>query len=147
MKEIINEKIGKSHLERKAIIYIRQSSERQVQHHVESGRIQYELTNRAESLGWKNPIIIDEDLGESANIYSQRSGFQSIVTQVSMADVGIVISLEATRLARNNRDWYHLIDLCTIFDTLIGDKFIYDPNYPNYFLLIITIWCFRMRIA
>jgi len=137
MKEIINEKIGKSHLERKAIIYIRQSSERQVQHHVESGRVQYELINRAESLGWKNPIVIDEDLGESANIYSQRSGFQSIVTQVSMADVGIVISLEATRLARNNRDWYHLIDLCTIFDTLLGDHHtVYDPKDPNDRLLL-----------
>ena len=66
-------------------------------------------------------MIIDEDLGKSADYDSERSGFQRLVTQVGMADVGIVISLEATRLARNNRDWYQLIDLCTIFDTLIGN--------------------------
>jgi len=137
MKKIINEKIEQCHLIRKAVIYIRQSSQRQVQHHIESGRLQYELTDRANALGWTKPIIIDEDLGKSADIYHERSGFQSLVTRVSMGDVGIVISFEATRLAKNNRDWYHLIDLCTIFDTLLGDhQSIYDPKDPNDRLLL-----------
>ena len=132
MPEIINDKIKEHHLGRKAIVYIRQSSEMQVHRHAESGRLQYALTERARSLGWSNPIIIDEDLGKSAAYYSERSGFQRLVTDVSIADVGIVLSLEATRLARNNRDWYHLIDLCTIFDTLIGDhQSIYDPKRPQ----------------
>jgi DNA invertase Pin-like site-specific DNA recombinase len=137
MKKIVNEKIEECHLVRKAVIYIRQSSERQVQHHIESGRLQYELTDRANVLGWANPIIINEDLGKSADIYYERSGFQSLVTRVSMGNVGIVLSFEATRLARNNRDWYHLIDLCTIFDTLLGDHHaIYDPKDPNDRLLL-----------
>jgi len=126
-----------SHLTRKAIIYIRQSSERQVRENVESGRLQYKLTERAASLGWSHADIIDEDLGRSASYDSERSGFQRLVTQVGMGDVGIVISLEATRLARNNRDWYQLIDLCTIFDTIIGDhNTIYDPKDPNDRLLL-----------
>ncbi len=137
MERIANEKIGECHLNRKSIVYIRQSSERQVQRNMESGRLQYDLTNRAGSLGWKSPIVIDEDLGKSAGYYSERSGFQSLVAQVGMGDVGIVISLEATRLARNNRDWYHLIDLCTVFDTLIGDhQSVYDPKDPNDRLLL-----------
>lgn len=77
MKKIGNEKIKECHLVRKAVIYIRQSSERQVQHHIESGRLQYELTDRAHVLGWSNPIIIDEDLGKSADIYSERILFKS----------------------------------------------------------------------
>jgi DNA invertase Pin-like site-specific DNA recombinase len=128
----MDEKIRENHLNRKAFIYIRQSSERQVQQHAESGRIQYALVERARSLGWEHPVTIDDDLGKSAAWYSERSGFQNLVTRVSMGVVGIVISLEATRLARCNRDWYHLIDLCTIFDTLIGDhQGIYDPKNPN----------------
>jgi DNA invertase Pin-like site-specific DNA recombinase len=137
MKTIVNDKIHPEHLCRKAVIYIRQSSERQVQHHRESTRVQYALTERANLLGWTNPLIIDEDLGKSAGYDSERSGFQRVVTQVGMADVGIVISFEATRLARNNRDWYHLIDLCMIFDTLIGDhQSVYDPKDPNDRLLL-----------
>jgi DNA invertase Pin-like site-specific DNA recombinase len=137
MNTILNNKINPSHLCRKAVIYIRQSSERQVQHHTESTRVQYALSERANLLGWKSPNIIDEDLGKSAGYDSERSGFQRVVAQVGMADVGIVISFEATRLARNNRDWYQLIDLCTIFDTLIGDhQSVYDPKDPNDRLLL-----------
>jgi len=137
MKEVVHEKIRESHLSRVAYIYIRQSSERQVQNHQESSRVQYALTERAQSLGWKNPITIDEDLGKSAEYFSTRSGFQTLVSQVSMGEVGIVISLDATRLARNNSDMYRLIDLCTIFDTLIGDhQGIYDPKDPNDRLLL-----------
>ncbi len=137
MKAIISEKIRKTHLARKAVIYIRQSSERQVREHIESGRLQYMLTERAAALGWSQAVIIDEDLGKSAGYDSERCGFQRLVTWVGMADVGIVISFEATRLARNNRDWYQLIDLCTIFDTIIGDhQTVYDPKDPNDRLLL-----------
>ena len=137
MKTIISPKISDCHLARLAIIYIRQSSERQVHQNVESTRLQYALVEHAEQLGWAQPLIIDEDLGKSAGYEAQRSGFERIVTQVCMSEVGIVISLEATRLARNNRDWYHLIDLCMIFDTLIGDhQGVYDPKDPNDRLLL-----------
>jgi DNA invertase Pin-like site-specific DNA recombinase len=137
MKVTLNPKISDYHLARAAIIYIRQSSERQVQQNVESARLQYALVERAAQLGWSQPLVIDEDLGKSAGYEAQRSGFQRLVTQVSMGKVGIVISLEATRLARNNRDWYQLIDLCTIFDTLIGDhQGVYDPKDLNDRLLL-----------
>jgi len=137
MKTIISPKISDCHLARLAIIYIRQSSERQVHQNVESTRLQYALVEHAEQLGWAQPLIIDEDLGKSAGYEAQRSGFERIVTQVCMSEVGIVISLEATRLARNNRDWYQLIDLCMIFDTLIGDhQGVYDPKDPNDRLLL-----------
>lgn len=132
MEQTMNQKIRESHLARNAIIYIRQSSEHQVRNNKESTYLQYSLKDRAIGLGWPHPLIIDEDLGKTAGYYAERPGFQRLVTQVSMGDVGIVISLEATRLARNNRDWYHLIDLCTLFDTLIGDhQTIYDAKDPN----------------
>ncbi len=133
MGEIISsEKVKKNHLQRKAIIYIRQSSEIQVQNNIESRHLQYALRDKVKGLGWNEVIIIDEDLGKSASYFSERTGFQKIVTQVSMGEVGIVVSLEASRLSRNNRDWYHLIDLCSVFDTLLGDdQAIYDPTDPN----------------
>ncbi len=132
MQTAMNSKINDSHLSRKAVIYVRQSSERQVKQHVESGRLQYGLTQRARDLGFKNTVVIDEDLGKSAGYDSQRPGFNNLVSMVSLKEVGIVISFEATRLARNNRDWYHLMDLCSLFDTLIGDQqVIYDPKDAN----------------
>ena len=137
MKAIAGDKISEGHLARRAVVYIRQSSDRQVRNHVESGRVQYSLPERAGALGWREVELIDEDLGKSAAYDSERSGFQRLVAQVGMGDVGIVISLEATRLARNNRDWYQLIELCTIFDTLIGDhQSVYDPKDPNDRLLL-----------
>jgi DNA invertase Pin-like site-specific DNA recombinase len=137
MKVTLNPKISDYHLARAAIIYIRQSSERQVQQNVESARLQYALVERAAQLGWAQPLVIDEDLGKSASYEVQRSGFQRLVTQVSMGEVDIVISLEATRLARNNRDWHQLIDVCTIFDTLIGGhQGVYDPKDLNDLLLL-----------
>jgi DNA invertase Pin-like site-specific DNA recombinase len=102
------------HLNRKAIIYIRQSSEKQVREHIESGKLQYALKDRVSSLGWQDVMIVDEDQGKSGAFYSERSGFQRVVALVGMGEVGIVMSLEATRMARNNRDWGHLIDLCSI---------------------------------
>lgn len=132
-----NGKINETHLDRRAVIYVRQSSERQVRNNVESGRLQYTLTERAHALGWRDAELIDEDMAKSADYDSERSGFQRLVTQVGMGDVGIVISLEATRLARNNRDWYQLIELCTIFHSLIGDhQSVYDPQDPNDRLLL-----------
>lgn len=156
MKLTNNDKINEKHLSRKAVIYIRQSSERQVREHNESSQLQYALKERVISLGWKSVVVIDEDMGKSGAYYSERSGFQRLVTQVSMGEVGIVMSLEATRLARNNRDWYHLMDICTIFDTLIGDhQSVYDPKDPNDRLLLgvkgtmseaeLNIIKFRMR--
>ncbi len=132
MQKVTGSKINDCHLNRKAVIYIRQSSERQVRQHVESGRMQYALTERAQDLGFKETVVIDEDLGKSAGYDSGRPGFASLVSMASLKEVGIAISLEATRLAGNNRDWYHPIDLCTLFDTLIGDQqVVYDPKDPN----------------
>jgi len=93
MKVTLNPKISDYHLARAAIIYIRQSSERQVQQHVESARLQYALVERAAQLGWSQPLVIDEDLGKSASYEAQRSGFQRLVTQVSMGEVGIGAAL------------------------------------------------------
>lgn len=132
MQTALNPKINDNHLSRKAVVYVRQSSERQVRQNTESSRLQYALTQRARDLGFNNTVVIDEDLGKSAGYDSQRTGFNNLVSMVGMKEVGIVISLEATRLARNNRDWYHLMDLCSLFDTLIGDQqVVYDPKDAN----------------
>lgn len=137
MTVIGGNKITEIHLNRKAIIYIRQSSEKQVREHIESGKLQYALKDRVSSLGWQDIMIVDEDQGKSGAFYSERSGFQRVVALVGMGEAGIVMSLEATRMARNNRDWGHLIDLCSIFNTLIGDhQSIYDPKDPNDRLLL-----------
>jgi hypothetical protein len=132
-------KIKPSHLQRAAYVYIRQSSPGQVEHNRESTARQYALADRACQLGWSKQqvVIIDEDLGLSGSGADRRSGFARLTSEVAMAHVGIVLGLEVSRLARNNADWYRLLELCGITDTLIGDSDgVYHPALFNDRLLL-----------
>jgi DNA invertase Pin-like site-specific DNA recombinase len=115
-------KIASQHLTRPAIVYVRQSTLDQVRHHHESRRRQYQLAERARGLGWKEVSVIDEDLGKSGASSAKRTGFQRLVAEVGLGRIGAVLSIEVSRLARNNRDWYHLLDLCGLMDTIIVDE-------------------------
>lgn len=127
-----SEKIKESHLSRIAYVYIRQSTQYQVEHNLESQSRQYQLVDKAKMMGFSEVRVIDEDLGSSGSLGSERSGFKKLVAEVSLDRVGMVLGIEASRFARNNRDWYHLLDLCALFDTLIADQDgIYDPKSPN----------------
>jgi DNA invertase Pin-like site-specific DNA recombinase len=132
------EKITPRHRERHAYVYIRQSSPEQVQQHQESQRTQYALVERAMTLGWprERVHIIDADLGQSGQD-AQRRGFQELVAEVSLGRVGLILAYEAGRLARNNADWYALLDLATVVGTLIADaEGVYDPRSDNDRLLL-----------
>jgi excisionase family DNA binding protein len=131
------EKIRPEHLARPAFVYIRQSTLGQVRHHQESRRRQYDLAAHARTLGWSEVTIIDEDLGKSGASAAGRAGFQRLVAEVSLGRVGAVFGLEVSRLARNNRDWYQLLDLCALLHTLIVDaEGVYDPRELNDRLLL-----------
>jgi len=120
-------KIADVHLARKAIVYVRQSSERQVQQNTESQRLQYALADRARALGWTEVEVVDSDLGTSAGPGSVRAGFDRVIASVTLGEVGIIFSREASRLSRTDRDWCHLLEVCGLFDTLIGDgEQVYD---------------------
>jgi len=132
-------KITPAHQERLAYIYVRQSSPKQVAHNRESQDYQYRLQQRAIALGWPadRVRVIDSDLGRSGREASARSGFQEVVADVSLGQVGIVFGYEVSRLARNNRDWYLLLDLAAVFGTLIADSDgVYDPRLYNDRLLL-----------
>jgi excisionase family DNA binding protein len=132
-------KIGASHLSRAAYVYLRQSSPAQVEHNRESTQRQYALVTKASTLGWPAPriVVVDEDLGLSGAGVVERSGFARLTAEVALGHVGIVLGLEVSRLARNNADWYRLIDLCGLTDTLIGDgDGIYHPALFNDRLLL-----------
>jgi DNA invertase Pin-like site-specific DNA recombinase len=130
-------KIAAQHLSRPAVVYVRQSTLDQVRHHHESRRRQYQLAERARGLGWKEVSVIDEDLGKSGASSLKRTGFQRLVAEVGLGRIGAVLSIEVSRLARNNRDWYHLLDLCGLMDTIIvDDEGIYDVRQPNDRLLL-----------
>ena len=127
-----NVTIKEIHLSRIAYVYIRQSTRYQSEHNLESQRRQYQLVEKAKAMGFRDVRVIDEDLGLSGGLCSDRSGFKRLVAEVSLNKVGIVLGLEVSRFARNNRDWYHLIDLCALFDTLIADQDgVYHPGNPN----------------
>jgi DNA invertase Pin-like site-specific DNA recombinase len=129
---VTSDKITPEHLGRKAIVYVRQSTQDQIRHHRESQRRQYDLAAQARALGWQTVDVIDEDLGRSGTTTVGRTGFARLVAAVCLREVGAVFSLEASRLARNNRDWYQLIDLCTLVDTLIIDADgVYNPQLLN----------------
>jgi DNA invertase Pin-like site-specific DNA recombinase len=131
------QKIASQHLARLAMVYVRQSTLDQVRHHHESRHRQYQLAERARGLGWKEVIVVDEDLGKSGASSAKRTGFQRLVAEVGLGRVGAVLSIEVSRLARNNRDWYHLLDLCGLMDTIIiDDEGIYDVRQPNDRLLL-----------
>jgi DNA invertase Pin-like site-specific DNA recombinase len=132
-------KIRPSHTQRAAYVYIRQSTPGQVEHNRESTARQYALADRACQLGWSREqlVLIDEDLGLSGSGTDKRSGFARLTSEVALAHVGIVLGLEVSRLARNNADWYRLLELCGITDTLIGDNDgVYHPALFNDRLLL-----------
>jgi DNA invertase Pin-like site-specific DNA recombinase len=127
-------KVSSTHLARYAFVYVRQSTTSQVEHNRESTDRQYRLVERAIALGWRRDQIniIDKDLGISGSGLEERSGFAHMTAEVALGRVGIVLGLEVSRLARNNADWYRLLDLCGVTDTLIGDADgIYHPGLFN----------------
>jgi DNA invertase Pin-like site-specific DNA recombinase len=133
----MNPKITEEHLRRGATIYVRQSTLGQVASHTESQRRQYGLAESARTLGFATVHIIDEDLGRSGSGLVERPGFQKLVAAVCSAAVGAVFCIEASRLARNGRDWHHLIDLCALVGTLVIDPDgVYDPRLVNDRLLL-----------
>ena len=132
-------KVTSAHQQRWAYIYVRQSSAKQVTQNKESQQYQYRLQQRAVELGWpaERVRVIDSDLGLSGSEAAGRSGFQKLVAEVSLGQVGIVFGYEVSRLARNNRDWYLLLDLAAVFGTLIADNDgVYDPRQYNDRLLL-----------
>lgn len=133
----MNPKIRHEHLGRGAVVYVRQSTMTQVQDHTESRRSQYALADSARSMGFAEVDTIDDDLGRSGSGIVDRPGFQRLVARVCTASVGAVFCIEASRLARNGRDWHHLIDLCALVGTLVIDPDgIYDPRLVNDRLLL-----------
>lgn len=133
------EKILPRHQERQAVVYVRQSTPRQVVENRESTRLQYGLADRACGLGWRREqvTIIDDDLGRSGSSALDRPGFQRLVAEVGLGHVGLVLGIEVSRLARSCCDWHQLLEMCALFDTLIGDADgIYDPGTYNDRLLL-----------
>ncbi len=134
-----NEKIKPTHTQRQAFVYVRQSTAAQVQHNRESTERQYRLKDRAIGLGWpKQQVkIIDEDLAQSGTDSLQRTGFTMMISEVALGRVGLILSIEVSRVARNNSDWYRLLDLCSVTNTLIGDgDGLYHPGLFNDRLLL-----------
>src|SRR6201984_1045921 len=132
MTEVLyNPKIKPEHLARKAIVYLRQSSEKQLRQNKESQLLQYAVSDRVRALGWEQVEIINSDLGSSAGLASaQREGFERILSLVELGEVGIVGSREVSRLSRADKDWCRLLEVCQIFGTLIADEQqVYDLNY------------------
>ena len=131
-------KISATHLERQAYLYVRQSTLRQVLENTESTKRQYALRERAVALGWKaeQVVVIDSDLGQSG-ADADRAGFQRLVAAVGMGEVGVVLGLEVSRLARNSSDWHRLLEICALANTLILDEDgLYDPSHFNDRLLL-----------
>ena len=132
-------KVTAAHLARTALLYVRQSSLKQVIRNTESAIRQYDLRGKAIALGWAagQITVIDIDQGHSAASTADREGFQQLVAEVSLGRAGIVLGLECSRLARNNAEWYRLIDLAGLTDTLIGDADgLYHPAVFNDRLLL-----------
>jgi DNA invertase Pin-like site-specific DNA recombinase len=134
-----SDKIGARHLERLAVVYIRQSTPQQVLHHQESTQLQYGLVRRAMALGWSEArvLVIDDDLGQSGTTVEGRQGFQRLVAEVGLDHVGLVLGVDMSRLARSSKDWHQLLEMCALFSTLIADlDGIYDPAHFNDRLLL-----------
>jgi len=124
-------------LGRKAVVYVRQSTQAQVQTNLESQRRQYELVQEARRRGFRDIEIIDDDLGRSASGMVARPGFERLVAGLCAGEVGAGLCLEASRLARNGRDWHHLLELCGLVEARVIDlDGIYDPSRPNDRLLL-----------
>ncbi len=133
----MHEKIRPHHLERKAILYVRQSSAHQVLHNRESSTLQYAMRDRLTALGWSRIETIDDDLGRSAAGGVARAGFDRMVAEVCLGKVGAVAAREVSRFARNSRDWQQLIEMCRVVDTvLIDQETVYAPRQGNDRLLL-----------
>ena len=133
----MSDKIKPHHLERKAILYIRQSSAYQVSHNLESQKLQYAMQERLQQLGWREIEVVDEDLGRSAAGTVTRAGFERMVAQVCLGKVGGVAAREVSRFARNSREWQQLVEVCRIVDTLLIDQeTVYSPRQSNDRLLL-----------
>ena len=129
-----SDKIHPYHLDRVAVVYVRQSSPHQVLEHRESRERQYALADRAVQLGWSadRVLVIDEDQGHSGKQADNRSGFQRLLVEVGLDHVGLILNLEMSRLTRSNKDWHHLLEVCAVFRTALADSDgVYDPNDPN----------------
>jgi DNA invertase Pin-like site-specific DNA recombinase len=134
-----DERLTTAHRAKLAYVYVRQSSVNQVRQHQESTELQYRLVDRAIGLGWpqERVQVIDEDLGKSGAGGVERHGFQKLIAEIGLGNAGLVISLDASRLARNNRDWHQLLELCSVFGVLIADgERLYDPRVYHDRLLL-----------
>ena len=133
----MNPKLTTERLGRRAVVYVRQSSPGQVIHHLESQRRQYALADYARELGFQEVVVIDDDLGRSGSGLVERPGFQRLVAEVCTGEIGAVFCIEASRLARNGRDWHHLIELCGMAGAVVVDPDgVYDPALMNDRLLL-----------
>jgi DNA invertase Pin-like site-specific DNA recombinase len=150
-------KVGAHHRDRLAVVYVRQSTLRQVAHNTESAKLQYALVERAAALGWapSRVLVVDEDMGHSAGGVQQRPGFTRLVSEVGLGHVGIVLGIEMSRLARSGRDWHQLLELCALSGTLLADPdAVYDPADHNDRLLLglkgtiseAELWLIRQRM-
>ena len=133
----MSDKIRSQHLQRKAILYVRQSSAYQVSHNLESQRLQYAMQERLQQLGWREIEVVDEDLGRSAAGMVTRAGFERMVAEVCLGKVGAVAAREVSRFARNSREWQQLVEVCRVVDTvLIDQETVYAPRQSNDRLLL-----------
>jgi DNA invertase Pin-like site-specific DNA recombinase len=133
----MSEKVRTQHLERKAILYVRQSSPYQVTHNLESQKLQYAMEARLRQLGWREIEVIDEDLGRSAAGAVTRAGFERMVAEVCLGKVGAVAAREVSRFARNSREWQQLVEVCRVVDTVLVDQeMVYAPRLSNDRLLL-----------
>ena len=126
-----DERVSAAHRAKLAYVYVRQSSVNQVRQHQESTELQYRLVDRAVGLGWprERVRVIDEDLGKSGAASAERYGFQRLIAEIGLGNAGLVLSLDASRLARNNRDWHQLLELCSLFGVILADgERLYDPG-------------------
>jgi len=133
----MSEKIKPQHVARKAILYVRQSSAYQVNHNLESQRLQYAMQDRLHYLGWREIDVVDDDLGRSAAGTVARVGFERMVAEVCLGNVGGVAAREVSRFARNSREWQHLVEVCRVVDTVLIDlEAVYSPRLSNDRLLL-----------
>jgi DNA invertase Pin-like site-specific DNA recombinase len=135
----LSSKIAPAHLDKLAVVYVRQSTPRQVLENRESTARQYALADRALAFGWPRARIltIDDDLGKSGRTTEGRSGFERLVTEVTLNHVGMVLGLEMSRLARSSKDWHAFFEMCALFGTLIADEDgVYDAKDVNDRLLL-----------
>src|SRR5499425_2104978 len=133
----MSDKIKSQHIGRKALLYVRQSSTYQVNHNLESQRLQYAMQDRLHQLGWREVDVVDEDLGRSAAGTVARAGFERMVAEVCLGKVGAVAAREVSRFARNSREWQHLVEVCRVVDTVLIDlEAVYCPRMSNDRLLL-----------